>query len=78
MRQVLRLEGRTRALEETAAAGGGPLGSNGGAGAKDGLTQARVALALKRAVAKRQQDLVKTMRSEVHTQRATPFVDLRR
>lgn len=65
LKQVLRLEGRTRALEESAAAGGGPPGSNGGAEVKDGLTQARVALALKRASAKRQQDIVKTMRSEV-------------
>eukprot|EP00903_Cladosiphon_okamuranus_P012921 g12064.t1 len=64
--EVLRLEGRTRALQESSAGGGGPLGSNGGTGAKDGLAQARVTLALKRAAAKRQEDVVKTMRSEVH------------
>lgn len=64
---MLRLEGRTRALEEgaAAAAGGGGGGRDGGAAAVDGLAQGRVALALKSAAAKRQRDIVKTMRSEV-------------
>lgn len=64
------MEGRTRALEEGASAagvgerGGGRVRDSGAAG-MDGLAQARVALALKSAAARRQRDLVKTMQSEV-------------
>lgn len=75
-KQVLRLEGRARALEGSAAAGGGSRGSADGAG----LAQARVALALKSASAGRQRDIVKTMRSEVQASHASALsfgVDLR-
>lgn len=58
-----------RALEEGATGGGGggggAWGLGDGVGAKDGLAQARVALTLKSASARRQRDIVSTIRSEV-------------
>ncbi|CBN73907.1 hypothetical protein Esi_0009_0017 [Ectocarpus siliculosus] len=66
--EVLRLEGRTRALEEAAAvaaAAGYEGEAQRGASVIDGLSKARVALALKSAAARRQRDTVKTMTSEV-------------
>ncbi|CAB1110918.1 unnamed protein product [Ectocarpus sp. CCAP 1310/34] len=67
--EVLRLEGRTRALEEAAAAAAAAAGyegeAQGGASVIDGLSQVRVVLALKSAAARRQRDTVKTMTSEV-------------
>lgn len=66
--QVLRLEGRTRALEEAAAvaaAAGYEGEAQRGASVIDGLSKARVALALKSAAARRQRDTVKTMTPEV-------------
>lgn len=65
---MLRLEGRTRALEEAAAAAaaaGYEGEAHGGASVMDGLSKARVALALKSAAARRQRDTVKKITSEV-------------
>ncbi|CAM9206112.1 unnamed protein product, partial [Scytosiphon promiscuus] len=66
--EVLRLEARTRALEEGAAAStfaSVTRGLKGDAAGVDGLAQARVALALKSASARRQHDVVRAIRSEV-------------
>lgn len=58
--QVLRLEGRTRSLEEGISGGGVAW-----AAAVDGLSKARVALTLKTATNRRQQDIVRNIQAEV-------------